>query len=785
MERIHCDLWGRTQCSSINGNNYVICFVDDFSRHITIKFLKRKSDAAAALREYIDEFSVPLQINIRMIQSDAGGEFHGDFANTCKIHGIRQTFSAPEVQAQNSVAERTWSTLVAATLRMLEDSQLPAKYFEDAMTTAAWIKNRVYSTAVDGMTPHEAMWNEKPDMSLLKVWGSPAYVHIPHGKKVKLKHGSDAERKQKLNSKVRPAVFVGYAPQHKAWRFYDPNTACYLTSRVATFNERVNDSTPTLTLLKQKQPTELELSTLEGDLAPTLTTTGANDSHEDHEQLEPPTLPMHTSTESALEGREKGTSTVTGNVQNTGPLTTSEVRWMPTPRDNMTVKQIARHFNVDYPTYHRWMSTFSPFGTDKKGRDEDMKLTRIGKAKNPTRLERGTDVPIPIGDTTFIAAFAATEQQRKQHSARQCHNTVVDSTAMFAAFSMSVTAIYHTLVTPANFGKIKESKERDKWWDSMNSEYTSLIGLGTWELVPRKPGEKVIGCMWAYKIKEKKSGEIDKFKSRLVARGDQQADSSFTDIFAPVIKFTTLRILLAIACVMDWDLQQIDIGNAYCNAHLTSDRILMRQPPGFEQYGPNGEELVCLLRKTLYGLKQSGRSWNALLNSWLTQSKWKLKRCRSDHCLYYANHNGKVLIVGCYVDDLVITGNDPALIREFKTDIGNRFKIADLGDLQWILGMEVVRDRKKKTLTLHQRKYINDILELFGMKDCHPRTTPADSSTRLSKEDSPTTEAEKSKCNITDYRARVGKLVYLMVGSAPAISFAVSQLSTWIHQKLY
>ena len=94
MERIHCDLWGRTQCPSTNGNNYVICFVDDFSRHITVKFLKRKSDAAAALREYIDEFSVPLQINIRMIQSDAGGEFHGDFADTCKIHGILQTFSA-------------------------------------------------------------------------------------------------------------------------------------------------------------------------------------------------------------------------------------------------------------------------------------------------------------------------------------------------------------------------------------------------------------------------------------------------------------------------------------------------------------------------------------------------------------------------------------------------------------------------------------------------------------------------------------------------------------------
>ena len=135
---------------------------------------------------------------------------------------------------------------------------------------------------------------------------------------------------------------------------------------------------------------------------------------------------------------------------------------MQTPRDSMTVKQLARHFNVDYPTYHRWMCSFSPFGTDTNGKAEDMKLTPIGKKKNPTRLELGTDVPVPIGDSTFTAAFANTEQQRKRHSMRQQHSTIADSKSMFLAFSLSVTAAYHTLVTPANYGKVKESKQRDK-----------------------------------------------------------------------------------------------------------------------------------------------------------------------------------------------------------------------------------------------------------------------------------------------------------------------------------
>ena len=125
-----------------------------------------------------------------------------------------------DLQAQNSCAERTWQTLTNTTLRLLQDAQLPAKYYEGAMATAAWVKNRIYSTAVDGMTPHEAMWSEKPDLSLLRVWGSPAYMHIPKHKVVKPNNGV-ATRRRKLDSKVRPAFFVGYADNFKAWRFYD------------------------------------------------------------------------------------------------------------------------------------------------------------------------------------------------------------------------------------------------------------------------------------------------------------------------------------------------------------------------------------------------------------------------------------------------------------------------------------------------------------------------------------------------------------------------------------
>ena len=783
MERIHCDLWGKTQSPSLNGNRYVICFVDDYSRHIALYFLKRKSDAPAALLKYIAEYATPLQINVRRIQSDGGGGFLGPFSAICREQGIRQDFSSPDVQAQNSVAERTWRTVVSATVRMLEDAQLPVAYWEDAMKTAAWVKNRVYSKAVDGTTPHGALWSEDPDLSLLKVWGSPCYVHIPPSKSVQLQTGKAVERKRKLDSKVRPAVFVGYPRNYKAWSCYDPQTKTYLTTRLATFNERVGITTPTLTLLKQPQPKDLQTSDLVADMkALDLRHLG------DETITTPPTLPTERPattadtlrrssrhrTESkphvAVEGRAMPDATQPALSEATA--NTGNTRWMQTPRERMTVKDIARHFNVDARSYHQWMATFAPFGPGER-----MQLSSFGRKKNATRFDIHTDVPIPIGDASFVASRAHTKQANWCEARRQGHSTTAESASALFAYALTVTTVYHTLVTPANFGKVKGSPQSDSWWEAMQTEYNSLIALGTWELVTRKPGDSVIGSQWCYKIKDNPDGTINKFKARLVARGDQQDASSYTDIFAPVIKFVTLRILLAIACVMNWDIQQVDVGNAYCNAYLTEDDILMRQPPGFEQYGSNGETLVCKLRKSLYGLRQAGRQWNTLLNSWLVDSKWKFTRCRADYCLYHTVYEGQTLIVGCYVDDLVITGSCTKTIAAFKADIATRFKISDLGELKWILGMEVTRDRKKRTLTLHQRKYIRDILELFGMSECNPRATPADPSVRLSKEDSPEGEKAQAKVDVSKYRTMVGKLVYLMVASEPGISFAVSQLS--------
>ena len=145
---------------------------------------------------------------------------------------------------------------------MLQDAKLPATYFQDAAHTAVFLRNRLAHAALDKLSPYEAFHGKKPNLSLLRVFGSPAYVHEHHRKK--------------LDAKARPCVFVGYSTNHRAWRFYDPARKTYCVSRAATFNERVADDTPTLTLLKHTQPADLKISILADGLSDNAATSSDN-----------------------------------------------------------------------------------------------------------------------------------------------------------------------------------------------------------------------------------------------------------------------------------------------------------------------------------------------------------------------------------------------------------------------------------------------------------------------------------------------------------------------------
>jgi histone deacetylase 1/2 len=196
----------------------------------------------------------------------------------------------------------------------------------------------------------------------------------------------------------------------------------------------------------------------------------------------------------------------------------------------------------------------------------------------------------------------------------------------------------------------------------------------------------------------------------------------------------------------------------------------MEQPQGFiDKDNPN---LVCKLKKSLYGLKQAPRVWNSLLDSYLKANNFI--QTEADPCVYVQNDKQKKTIISIYVDDLLIACNCKKKLHEIKEVMKKRFKMKDLGEATYCLGLHIQRDRTRKILTLNQTKYVTDTLNQLKMNNSKPAPTPIVTGIKLEKAE-PTKATEQ-----TPYRQTVGKLIYAMSGSRPDIAFATSYVSRFL-----
>ena len=311
-----------------------------------------------------------------------------------------------------------------------------------------------------------------------------------------------------------------------------------------------------------------------------------------------------------------------------------------------------------------------------------------------------------------------------------------------------------------------------QWKDAMESEYKALMKHETWKLVDLPDGANLVGCKWVYKTKRTASGEIDRYKSRLVAQGySQEKGIDFDEVFAPVAKYKSIRTVLAIANQLDLDIHQMDVKSAFLYGDLTED-IYMRQPEGFVD--KDNPDKVCKLRKTLYGLKQSARRWNKKIDQYLKSSNYK--QSTADPCIYYRMEvvNGKniIMIIVVYVDDTILLSNDTKTIIAEKKGLSERFEMDDRGELHFILGMEVKRDRKMKKLTICQKEYLKNVLARFGMQDCKQVSTPMETNKCFAK----MSEGEEA-ADMRLYQSAIGSLNYAAVATRPDLSTAVGKLS--------
>jgi hypothetical protein len=331
------------------------------------------------------------------------------------------------------------------------------------------------------------------------------------------------------------------------------------------------------------------------------------------------------------------------------------------------------------------------------------------------------------------------------------------------------------ITEPRNYKEAMNSHETHHWKKAIEAERDVLIANQTWSLVDLPKNRKPIGCRWVFKIKYDAKGEIEHYKARLVAKGYAQIHNvDYTEMFAPVVKFNSIRTLLALAAHHDLDVHQMDVKAAYLNGDL-EEEIYMSQPEGIVER--KNEQKVCRLNKSIYGLKQAGRSWYQKIDTYLESIG--LTRTSADNCVYFKRSNDGIIIVTVYVDDLLIFANKMSEIDELKKRLNEKFEMADLGEAHYILGIQIKRNRDEGWIRINQKRYIDDVLERFGMADCKPMSAPMDPNVKLSKGMSPKTRSEEENMKTVPYQNAVGSLMYVMTGTRPDIAYAVGAVSAY------
>lgn len=293
---------------------------------------------------------------------------------------------------------------------------------------------------------------------------------------------------------------------------------------------------------------------------------------------------------------------------------------------------------------------------------------------------------------------------------------------------------------------------------------------GTWEIVDLPRNKVLVGCKWVYTVKLKLNGSIDRYKACLVAKGYTQTYGiDYQETFAFVAKLNSIRVLIFVVANKGWPLHQFDVKNAFLYGDLAKEVVYMRPSHGFFPSSFKGK--VCRLKKTLYGLKQSSRAWFKRFR--LAVLQFRYFQSQADRTLFLKRTGGNHLTAFIvYVDDIIVTGNDPVEIYQLKLQLAREFEIKDLGQLWYFLGIEVARSNKG--IFVSQRKYALDLLAETGLTAYKPTDTLIDPNHRF------TADVGDRFIDAGRYQRLVGRFIYLTI-TRPDITYAVSVVSQFLH----
>jgi hypothetical protein len=271
------------------------------------------------------------------------------------------------------------------------------------------------------------------------------------------------------------------------------------------------------------------------------------------------------------------------------------------------------------------------------------------------------------------------------------------SPSAFTATALSKLASYHDVIL------------HSEWQHTMTEEIATLEWTNTWDLVSCPPRIRPITCKWVYKVKTHSDDSVERYKTRLVAHSFQQEHGrDYDETSAPVAHMTTIHTLLAVAFVWGWSISQLDIKNVFLNGELRED-VYMRPPPGYSI--PEG--IVCHIRHSLYGLKQAPWAWFQRFTSVVIAAGF-FTSAHDPALFVHVSPRGRTLLL-LYMDDMIITGDDPEYIAFVKARLSDQFIMSDLSPLWYFFGIEISSTSDR--FFLSQEKYIQDLLDRASLTD--------------------------------------------------------------------
>ncbi|KAJ4776116.1 hypothetical protein LUZ62_060373 [Rhynchospora pubera] len=720
LEIVYSDVWGPSPFVSNNGFRYYIIFVDDFSRFTWIFFMANKSEVSTIFTRFKAQVENLFSCSIKTLRTDGGTEYK-PIANT--FPQIVHQMTCPYTPEQNGVSERKHRHIVELSIAIMSRACIPNSFWDEIFSSVVYLINRL-SNCNDNI-PYSLLYNKQPDYSSLRILGCLCFPYTrPYNK-------------NKLEPRALPCVFLGYATLQKGFRcLHLPTNKIYI-SRHVVFDETQfpfkNDPQciPMSSPISDSGQSNFSLVLL----------------RKMQSRVPSTNLPLDTHFSDVSNARVVQTTSADSTPTRVADSTPTRVAdSTPTRVVASTSVRVAEPISgcVDY---HLSAAPTADQNSNSAAQESD-RIPPTAITQNQTmRSTSSTDKP-PI---TSIHKMTT---RSKDHTRKPKYYP--DHVAYLSSIEKE----------PTTFNK---ANHLPVWREAMQTEINALALNKTWTLVTPPTDARVIGCKWVYKIKRRSDGSIERYKARLVAKGyHQQEGVDYFDTFSPVVRPTTIRVVLSLAVSHQWPIRQLDVNNAFLHGDLT-ERVYMDQPPGFiDNSKPNH---VCLLSKSLYGLKQSPRAWFNKLRSTLLD--FHFHESQYDPSLFISHANNHITIILVYVDDILITGSSISFISKFIDLLHTRFSLKDLGSIHFFLGIEL--SSFSNGLHLSQSKYILDILSRANMANAKPAPTPMATTPPLFQNDSSLFD------DPSQYRSVVGALQYATL-TRPDISYAVNRVSQFMHK---